>query len=114
MRNLNIHEQAHSKLGKAGKKALSKMKKEHNGPDGHRIPEKFGTIAKKVGTKVAGQELRFEGPTGKLIYGGPGTDAFSGAFREGQPVKVIGGNKVKFTPEGYVQDDDFIVVEDND
>lgn len=53
MRDLNIHEQSHSnlggagkKLGKAGKKALSKIKKEHNGPDGHRIPKKFGTIAK--------------------------------------------------------------------
>ncbi len=96
------------------KKMPKAIKKEHNGPDGHRIPKKFGTIAKNVGTKVAGQELRFEGPTGKLIYGGPGTDAFSGAFREGQPVKVISGNKVNFTPEGYVQDDDFIVVEDND
>ena len=124
MRDLNIHEQSHSnlggtgeKLGKAGKKALSKMKKEHNGPDGHRIPDKFGTIAKKVGSKVTGQSLRFHGPTGQLVYGGPDTDVAADAkapFAPGTPVKVISGNKVNFTPEGYVQDDDFIVVEDND
>ncbi len=131
MRDLNIHEQSHSnlgragknlggagkKLGKAGKKALSMMKKEHNGPDGHRIPDKFGTISKNIGSKVTGQSLRFHGPTGQLVYGGPDTDVAADAkapFAPGTPVKVISGNKPQLGKGGLIMDDDFIVVEDND
>ena len=70
-------------------------------------------MAKKV-AKVYGQELRFEGPTGKLIYGGAGTDVVGdGAFKMGTPVKAIGG-QVKLGPEGNIMDEDIYVIEDND
>jgi len=90
------------------------IEKEHNGPDGHRIPDNFGKIAKNLGKRVMGQELNFEGPTGKLIYGGRKTNPVSGAFPEGTKVKIIGGDKPDFTKDGYIMDDDFIVIEDND
>tara|TARA_R100000900_G_C3217497_1_gene140043 strand:+ start:132 stop:440 length:309 start_codon:yes stop_codon:yes gene_type:complete len=95
-------------------KQLKSMKKEHNGPDGHRIKSGFDKIAKNIGTRVAGQDLRFEGPTGKLIYGGEGTDVVGdGAFPAGTKVKVVGKNKPDFK-DGYIMDDDFMVIEDND
>jgi hypothetical protein len=96
------------------KRIPKNINKDNNGPDGHRIPDKFGIIAKNLGTKVAGQDLRFEGPTGKLIYGGPGTDVVGdGAFKMGTPVKTVGG-EVKFGPEGHIMDEDIYVIEDND
>ena len=74
----------------------------------------FDKIAKNIGTRVAGQDLRFEGPTGKLIYGGEGTDVVGdGAFPAGTKVKVVGKNKPDFK-DGYIMDDDFMVIEDND
>jgi len=90
------------------------MNKEHNGPDGHRIKGGFDKIAQNIGTRVAGQDLRFEGPTGKLLYGGEGTDVVGdGAFPAGTKVKVVGKNKPNFK-DGYIMDDDFMVIEDND
>lgn len=94
-------------------KQLKSMKKEHNGPDGHRIKSGFDKIAKNIGTRVMGQELNFEGPTGKLIYGGEKTNPVSGAFPEGTRVKIVGGDKPDFK-DGYIMDDDFMVIEDND
>ena len=102
MRNLKISKQ------------LKSMKKEHNGPEGHKIPDFFGNISKNMGKRVMGQELNFEGPTGKLIYGGRKTNPVSGAFPEGTKVKIIGGDKPDFTKDGYIMDDDFMVIEDND
>ena len=95
-------------------KQLKSMKKEHNGPEGHKIPDFFGNISKNIGKRVAGQSLRFEGPTGKLIYGGEGTDVDGdGAFPANTRVKVVGKNKPKLQ-DGYIMDDDFQVIEDND
>jgi hypothetical protein len=90
------------------------IEKEHNGPDGHKIPNFFPTIAKNLGKKVSGQSLRFEGPTGKLVYGGAGTDVVGdGAFKMGTRVKTVGGD-FNIGPEGNVMDDDLYVIEDND
>jgi len=90
------------------------IEKEHNGPDGHKIPGIYSDIAKNLGKKVSGQSLRFEGPTGKLVYGGAGTDVVGdGAFKMGTRVKSVGGD-VNFGPDGMVMDDDVYVIEDND
>ena len=90
------------------------IEKEHNGPDGHKIPSIYSDIAKSLGKKVSGQSLKFEGPTGKLIYGGTGTDvAGDGVFKKGTRVKTVGGD-FNMGPGGSIMDDDLYVIEDND
>jgi hypothetical protein len=69
--------------------------------------------------KTSGQSLRFDSPTGKLVYGGEGTDVgkddmgMEPAFPLGSNVKVVKGD-LKTNKDGSIADSDVYIVEDKD
>jgi len=62
MRNYKIKEQVTRKL--------KPMKKEHNGPDGHRIPDNFGKIAKNLQTDTLRSPVISSYNTGEMLMEG--------------------------------------------
>lgn len=89
------------------KKMVNPITPEHNGPEGHRIPDFFQSIAQNIPqtpevpqipmrpgdetAEVGGQNLQFLGPQG-LVYGGSNTDVVGdGAFKAQTPVESVNG-----------------------
>ena len=105
------------------KKMVNPITPEHNGPEGHRIPDFFQSIAQNIPQpvevpqipmrpgdeteQVGGQDLQFLGPQG-LVYGGSNTDVEGdGAFKAQTPVETV-GKPVQYK-DGMPVDEDYTV-----
>ena len=116
MRDYDINKQG-------GKKMVNPITPEHSGPEGHKIPDFFQSIAQNLpqtpevqqipmrpGDQTAeagGQDLYFYSPQG-LVYGGPDTDvAKDGPFKAQTPVETV-GRKVEYK-DGMPLDEDYTI-----
>ena len=119
MRDYDINKQGNKKM-------VNPITPEHNGPNGHKIPDFFQRVAQNLPQppevpqttmppmlpmeesnpvkEVSGQSVKFLGPQG-LVYGGPNTDAEGDApFKEQTPVETV-GRKVEYKDGMPVVDD---------
>ncbi len=104
------------------KKMVNPITPEHNGPNGHKIPDFFQSIAQNLPQppdqaqipmrpgdqkedlqyQVGGQNLQFLGPQG-LVHGGPNTDVVGEQF----PVETV-GESVEYK-DGMPVDKDYTI-----
>lgn len=104
------------------KKMVNPITPEHNGPEGHKIPDFFQSIAQNlpqtpeapqiplrpgdqkedIQYQVGGQNLQFLGPQG-LVHGGPNTDVVGEQF----PVETV-GKPVQYK-DGMPVDEDYTI-----